>query len=48
MFLAAQRIVSVTYEPLILYIEAAVIYLMFCTILGKLQIRLEAYFRRYE
>jgi cystine transport system permease protein len=48
MFLAAQRIVSVTYEPLILYIEAAFIYLMFCTILGKLQIRLEAYFRRYE
>ncbi|NDL61183.1 amino acid ABC transporter permease [Acerihabitans arboris] len=48
MFLAAQRIVSVTYEPLILYIEAAFIYLMFSTVLGKLQARLEIYFRRYE
>ncbi|WP_213991493.1 amino acid ABC transporter permease [Sodalis sp. dw_96] len=48
MFLAAQRIVSVTYEPLILYIEAAFIYLMFCTVLSKLQTRLEIYFRRYE
>ncbi|HEY0211227.1 amino acid ABC transporter permease [Acerihabitans sp.] len=48
MFLAAQRIVSVTYEPLILYIEAAFIYLMFSTVLSKLQFRLEIYFRRYE
>lgn len=48
MFLAAQRIVSVTYEPLILYIEAAFIYLMFSTVLSKLQNRLEVYFRRYE
>src|SRR5471030_1111918 len=48
MFLAAQRIVSVTYEPLILYIEAAFIYLMFSTVLSKLQVRLESYFRRYE
>lgn len=48
MFLAAQRIVSVTYEPLILYIEAAMIYLAFSTVLGKLQVRLEIYFRRYE
>ena len=48
MFLAAQRIVSVTYEPLILYVEAALIYLMFSTVLGKLQNRLEIYYRRYE
>ncbi|TCV99277.1 amino acid ABC transporter permease [Biostraticola tofi] len=48
MFLAAQRIVSVTYEPLILYVEAAIIYLAFSTVLGKLQIKLEVYFRRYE
>ncbi len=48
MFLAAQRIVSVTYEPLILYIEAAFIYLMFSTVLSKMQTRLETYFRRYE
>ncbi|BAE73810.1 L-cystine transport system permease protein TcyB [Sodalis glossinidius str. 'morsitans'] len=48
MFLAAQRIVSVTYEPLILYIEAAAIYLLFSTVLSKVQNRLEVYFRRYE
>ena len=48
MFLAAQRIVSVTYEPLILYVEAALIYLVFSTVLGKLQNKLEVYYRRYE
>ncbi|PLK59375.1 cysteine ABC transporter permease [Candidatus Palibaumannia cicadellinicola] len=48
MFLAAQRIVSVTYEPLILYIEAAAIYLLYSTVLGKWQNQLESYFRRYE
>ncbi|MBW7983206.1 amino acid ABC transporter permease [Enterobacillus tribolii] len=48
MFLAAQRIVSVTYEPLVLYVEAALIYLLFSTVLSKLQTRLEVYYRRYE
>ncbi|UVK76758.1 MAG: cystine ABC transporter membrane subunit [Sodalis sp. Fse] len=48
MFLTTQRIVSVTYEPLILYIEAAAIYLFYSTLLGKLQNPLESYFRRYE
>ena len=43
-FQAAQRIAAVTYEPLILYLEAAAIYLMFCTALTALQGRLE---RRY-
>ncbi|MGM3172804.1 amino acid ABC transporter permease [Dickeya lacustris] len=47
MFLAAQRIVSVTYEPLILYIEAALIYLLFSTVLSKLQTWLEAYYQRH-
>jgi cystine transport system permease protein len=47
MFLAAQRIVSVTYEPLILYIEAALIYLLFSTVLSKLQTRLEKYYQRH-
>ncbi|ACT08656.1 polar amino acid ABC transporter, inner membrane subunit [Dickeya chrysanthemi Ech1591] len=47
MFLAAQRIVSVTYEPLFLYIEAALIYLMFSTVLSKLQARLEKYYQRH-
>ncbi|MBG6246396.1 cysteine ABC transporter permease [Candidatus Symbiopectobacterium sp. 'North America'] len=47
MFLAAQRIVSVTYEPLILYVEAALIYLLFSTVLSKLQTRLETYYQRH-
>ncbi|MGM3193319.1 amino acid ABC transporter permease [Dickeya dadantii subsp. dieffenbachiae] len=47
MFLAAQRIVSVTYEPLILYIEAALVYLLFSTVLSKLQTRLEKYYQRH-
>jgi cystine transport system permease protein len=37
MFMATQRIVSRTYEPLALYIEVGLIYLMFCTVLTKLQ-----------
>ncbi|ARD38290.1 amino acid ABC transporter permease [Edwardsiella ictaluri] len=48
MFLAAQRIVAVNYEPLIIYSETALIYLAFSTLLGKLQLRLERYYRRYE
>ncbi|WP_042858282.1 amino acid ABC transporter permease [Dickeya sp. NCPPB 3274] len=47
MFLAAQRIVSVTYEPLILYIEAALIYLLFSTVLSNLQTWLEKYYQRH-
>ncbi len=37
MFMATQRIVARTYEALPLYIELAVIYLLFCTVLTKLQ-----------
>lgn len=37
MFMATQRIVARTYEPLALYIEVGLIYLMICTILTKLQ-----------
>jgi L-cystine transport system permease protein len=40
-FQAAQRIASVTYEPLILYTEAALIYLLFSSALSTLQARLE-------
>lgn len=47
MFLAAQRIVSVTYEPLLLYVEAALIYLLFSTVLSKLQTRFETYYQRH-
>ncbi|MBL0606178.1 amino acid ABC transporter permease [Aeromonas caviae] len=41
LFQAAQRLASVTYEPLILYVETALIYLMFSSVLSTLQDRLE-------
>ena len=37
MFMATQRIVARTYEPLALYIEVGIIYLLFCTVLTRLQ-----------
>ncbi len=37
MFMSTQRIVARTYEPLLLYLEVGLIYLMFCTILTALQ-----------
>ncbi|SES43906.1 amino acid ABC transporter membrane protein, PAAT family (TC 3.A.1.3.-) [Butyrivibrio fibrisolvens] len=41
MFMATQRIVAVTYEPLALYIEVAAVYLIFSTGLTSLQKRVE-------
>lgn len=46
MFQAAQRIVSATYEPLILYVEVALLYLLFSSVLSCLQSRLERRFNR--
>ena len=46
-FQAAQRIASVTYEPLILYTEAALIYLVFSSVLSSAQVRLERKFGRH-
>ena len=37
MFMVTQRIASRYYEHLVLYIEVALIYLLFCTVLTKLQ-----------
>ena len=37
MFMATERIVALTAEPLALYIEVGVIYLLFCTVLTWLQ-----------
>ena len=37
MFMATERIVALTAEPLALYIEVGLIYLLFCTALTKLQ-----------
>jgi L-cystine transport system permease protein len=47
LFQAAQRIVATTYEPLILYIQAAIIYLGLSSILSALQVRLERRLGRY-
>jgi cystine transport system permease protein len=47
LFQAAQRIVATTYEPLILYIEAALIYLVMSSVLSSLQARLEQRLGRY-
>lgn len=41
MFMATQRIIARTYEPLALYIEVAILYLLFSTLLTKLQKILE-------
>lgn len=35
--MAARRIVARTYEPLALYLEAGLVYLLFCTVITKLQ-----------
>ena len=47
LFQAAQRIAAVTYEPLILYCEAALIYLLLSTALSELQVRLEVRAERH-
>jgi cystine transport system permease protein len=46
-FQAAQRIAAVTYEPLILYCETALIYLLFSSALSSLQGKLERHFGRH-
>ena len=48
MFQIAQRITARTYEPLWLYTEAALIYLMISTLLTVIQSRLEAKFSEYQ
>ena len=45
MFMATQRIVARTYEPLVLYIEVGLIYLLMCTLLTKVQAWGEKKFR---
>jgi len=47
MFQTSQQVVAATYEPLWIYIEVAVIYLLFSTVLSALQNSLEHRFERY-
>lgn len=48
MFQIAQRITARTYEPLWLYTEAALIYLMISTVLTIIQSKLEVKFSEYQ
>jgi cystine transport system permease protein len=47
LFRAGQRIVATTYEPLLLYVEVALIYLVVSSVLSGLQGRLEKRLSRY-
>jgi cystine transport system permease protein len=47
MFARAQQITAVYYEPLLLYCEVAVIYLLFSSVLSSFQRQLEHRFDRY-
>ncbi len=48
MFMVTQRIVARTYEPLLLYLEVGLIYLLFSTVLTKLQRVGERKLQAYE
>jgi cystine transport system permease protein len=48
MFRSAQKIAARTMEPLIMYIEVAVIYLLFCTVLSRIQVWGEKKLSTYE
>ena len=48
MFMATQRIVARTYEPLALYCEVGLIYLMFSTVLTRLQRMGEKWLNFYD
>ena len=48
MFMSAQRIAARTYEPFWLYLEAAVIYLAFTTILSRIQVWGEKNLQHYD
>jgi cystine transport system permease protein len=47
MFQVAQRVTATTYEPLLLYVEVAFIYLIFCTVLSAVQSRVEKKLDRF-
>jgi cystine transport system permease protein len=47
MFQVAQRVTAATYEPLLLYAEVALIYLIFCTVLNAIQGRIEKKLDRF-
>lgn len=48
LFRKAQEVAGVTFEPLWLYTEAALIYLIICTVLSYYQRKTEMYFNRFH
>ncbi|MBS9779377.1 MAG: amino acid ABC transporter permease [Moraxellaceae bacterium] len=48
LFRKAQIVAGVTFEPLWLYIEAGLIYLIICTVLSYYQQKTETYFNRFQ
>ncbi len=48
MFKTAQQVAATTYEPLLVYSEAGVCYLLFCSVLSALQNYLEKRLDRYS
>ncbi|WP_308636841.1 amino acid ABC transporter permease [Paenibacillus silvisoli] len=48
LFRKGQQITATVYEPLLIYCEVALIYLLLCTVLSALQRRLERYYERYD
>ena len=48
LFRQAQIVAGATFEPLWLYAEAALIYLMICTVLSHYQRKTEIYFNRFQ
>jgi cystine transport system permease protein len=47
MFMTTQRIAGRTYQFFALYIEVALVYLLFCTVITLIQHRVEKYLNRY-
>ena len=47
MMFTAQRYVSVYFETLLIYLELAVLYLIFTSIFTQIQARIEAYYSRF-
>lgn len=48
MFQTSQQIAAVYYEPLLLYVEVAIIYLMFCSVLSIFQSKLEKKYEKFR
>lgn len=48
LFAKSQQITAAVYEPMLMYCEVALIYLLFCTVLTVLQRRMERYYERFD